>query len=153
MLWKSSGRMGLASRQQFGPVAPVPQRVEFQRHRRPKPQGVDGGIIDHILGHEMNKNVETLAVEHQPRHEALELRRLENDVELRHRVRTPRFIAKATKFDSEFVGNRVSYTFGNWTSGRIEIDMGVIPNGVRHRGPSYVSSTLWCELTFNKRAI
>src|SRR3954452_177086 len=42
-----------------------------------------------------------MAVEHQPRHDALELRVLENDIELRDRMRAARFVAEGAGLDLE----------------------------------------------------
>jgi uncharacterized protein involved in exopolysaccharide biosynthesis len=50
-------------------------------------------VVVGVVGQRVDENVETLAVQHQPRHNFLELRRREREPELRHRVRAPWLVA------------------------------------------------------------
>src|SRR5271166_3699353 len=74
----------------------------------------------------MNQNVEALAVQHQPRHDVLELLRLKDDAELRDRVRADRLVAEGSGSDRETADDRVAQAFGCRPGGRVVIDMGVI---------------------------
>src|ERR1700722_18543569 len=91
-------------------------------------------VIDHVIRQRMNKNVEALAVEHQPRHDTLVRLSPENDVELRDRVWTSRLIGEGARFDGEPTDDRVSQALGDRSGGGVEIDMGVIANGYGHLG-------------------
>ena len=83
------GLPALGTRQQALAIL-RPQDLEPHRHRGAKPQRVLAVIVIRAFGQRMHENVEAFAGEHQPRHDALELRVLENDIELRDRMRAAR---------------------------------------------------------------
>ena len=56
----------------------------------------------------------------------LELFGLEDDVELRDRVRADRLVAEGAGLDGEFVDDRVAQAFGDRLGGGVVIDVGVI---------------------------
>src|SRR6516162_8193511 len=74
----------------------------------------------------MDENVETLAVEHQPRDDAPELRGAEDDLELRHRVRADLLAAEPAELDREFASERLAQFLRDRKSLGIVIDMRVI---------------------------
>src|SRR5262249_40307706 len=74
----------------------------------------------------MDENVKALAVQHQPRHDVLELRDLEEQVELGERKRASRLIPESAGLYSELAEDRVAKAFGNRPGGGIVIDVGVI---------------------------
>src|SRR5262249_20009037 len=80
----------------------------------------------------MNENVEALAVQHQPRHDVLELRGLEDHVELRDGMRSSRLVAESAGLDGELAYDRVAQSLGNRLRRGIVIDVGVIAFELGH---------------------
>src|SRR5689334_17962774 len=97
---RQSGRMLGGGRQQLRGIR-RPQNIEPHRHRRAHPQRILAVVVVGAFGQRMDENVEALAVQHQPRHDFLELSGLEDDVELRNRVRASRFVAEGSRLYSE----------------------------------------------------
>jgi hypothetical protein len=56
-------------------------------------------VVVRAFGQRMNENIETLAVQHQPGHDLLEFLGLEDDPELRDRVRVGAVCGKAACTD------------------------------------------------------
>src|SRR4051812_14842176 len=80
----------------------------------------------------MDENVQSLAIEHEPRHEVLELRRLEDDVELRDGVRPSRLVGEHAGLADERRRDRVAQPFGERPRGGIEIDVRVVALALDH---------------------
>src|SRR6516225_1651168 len=74
----------------------------------------------------MDEDGEPLTVQHQPRYDFLELCRLEDDVELRNRVRASRFIAEGARLYGESFDDCVPQTLSDPPGSGIIIDMSVI---------------------------
>jgi hypothetical protein len=68
----------------------------------------------------------SLAVQHQPGHDLLELLGLEDDAELRDRVRAYRFIAERPGFDGKSADDRIAQAFGGRPGGEVVIDVRVL---------------------------
>ena len=68
----------------------------------------------------------SLAVQHQPGHDLLELLGLEDDAELRNRVRAYRFIAERPGFDGKSADDRIAQAFGGRPGGEVVIDVRVL---------------------------
>src|SRR6201997_4614201 len=83
----------------------------------------------------MDEYVEALAVQHQPRDDVLKLPGLEDDAELRDRVRTDRLVAEGSGSDGEPVDDRLTQPLGGRPAGLVVIDMGVIAFEFGHWGP------------------
>jgi hypothetical protein len=124
---RSLGRVARASRQQISAVGRgPPQTFEPHWHRRADPQRILAVVVIRALRQRMDQHVETLAVQHQPRHDSLELLSLEDDVELRDRVRADRLVAEGSGLDSELADDRVTQPLGERPGGGVVINMGVI---------------------------
>ena len=59
-------------------------------------------ILDRVFGQRMDQHVEPLAVEHQKRHNMLELGGLEDDQHIGDRVGANRPVAETVELDTEF---------------------------------------------------
>src|SRR5215469_4073730 len=84
----------------LGAVVPA-HRVEPQCYRRTQPNRVPRVVVVGVVGQRMDKDVEALAVQHQPRHDGLELRRRKRKPKLRYRVRAPRRVAQVPNLDAK----------------------------------------------------
>src|SRR5262249_28191830 len=114
-----------------------PQNIEPHRHRRAHPQRILAVVVVGALGQRMDENVEALAVEHQPRHDFWELSGLEDDVELRNRMRASRFIAEASRLYRKTSDECGSQTFRDFPGSGIIIDVSVIAFDFGHaKSPS-----------------
>src|SRR5271167_955321 len=87
----------------------------------------------------MDENIETLAVQHQPRHDVPELLGLEDNAELRDRVRAYRLIAESPGFDGELIDDRFAQAFGGRPGGGVVVDVSVVAFEFGHRGSSPLS--------------
>jgi hypothetical protein len=74
----------------------------------------------------VDENVETLTVEHQPRHDILKFRSGERKPELRNRVRAPRLVAQFPDLDAQGSGDLLPQPFGARAGLGVIMDMGVI---------------------------
>ena len=83
----------------------------------------------------MDEHVEAFAVEHEPGHDVLEFRGLEDDVELRDWVRASRLIGEGAGLDCELTDDRVAQPFGDRPLRGFEIDVGVIAFDFSHGVP------------------
>ena len=70
-------------------------------------------VVVGALSQRVDQNIKPFVVQHQPGHDILELLGLEDDVELRDRVRPDRLVAEAAVFDSEFAADRLPQPLGN----------------------------------------
>src|SRR6266496_1577958 len=68
----------------------------------------------------MDENVEAVAVQHQPWHNLLKFGRLEDDVELRDRMRAARLVAQRAAFDLELADQRLAQL------GRPRLGLGIV---------------------------
>src|SRR5215469_9651974 len=121
----------LRARQQAFPVLRA-QNIEPHRHRRTEPQRVLAVVVIRAFGQRMHQNVEAVAVQHQPRHDVLELRGLENHVELRNWVRTDGFVAERTRLGFELGEQRLAQLRRLRLADAIVIDVGVKPADFAH---------------------
>ena len=96
-----AGGAGGVLRQERGSIAAALHRIELERDRLAQPRRIDRVVIDHVVGQRVDKDVETLAVQHQPRHNSLKLLVLEDHLELRHRMRAYPLAAIGPKLDIE----------------------------------------------------
>src|SRR5262249_38706796 len=122
---RQSGRLLGGLRQQLRAIGWL-KNIEPHRHRRAHPQRILTVVVVRALGQRMDEDVESFAVQHQPRHEFLELSGLKDDVELRNGMRASRFVAERSRFYGEFSDDRVPQTLGDPTGSGIIIDMSVI---------------------------
>src|SRR5262249_39676356 len=90
------------------------------------PQRILTVVVVGAFGQRMDEDVQAVTVQHQPRHDFLELCSLEDDVELRNRVRASRFIAEGPRLYGESFDDCVPQTLGGLPSRGIIIDMSVI---------------------------
>src|SRR5262245_25847213 len=83
----SAGVRASASRQQSRRIGTVRQRFDLELNRRAHPKCIVGMVVVLVVAQRMHQDVEPVAVQHQPRHDLLERFFLENDLDLRHRMR------------------------------------------------------------------
>src|SRR5215469_1495276 len=121
----------LVARQLAFPILRA-QNVATHRHRRAESLRVLAVIVIRAFGQRMHQDVEAVAVEHQPRNDILELRGLENHVELRNWVRTDGFVAERTRLGFELGEQRLTQLRRLRLADAIVIDVGVKPADFAH---------------------
>src|SRR4051812_16387877 len=116
----------LRARHQTVAYRRMAQRVGLQRHRPTEPHRKRGVVVIGAVGQRVYQDVEPIAVQHQPGHDVLELRRLEDHVELRDRVRAARFVAEHAGLDLELADDPVAQLCRLRLALGVVIDMGVV---------------------------
>src|ERR1043166_3089746 len=83
-------------------------------------------VVVGALGQRMDENVEAFTIEHQARHDFFELSGLEDDVELRNRVRASGFITEGSRLYAKSSDDCVPQALGDPPGRVVIIDMRVI---------------------------
>src|ERR1700720_3785877 len=94
-------------------------------------------VVVRAFGQRMHQYIEAVAVEHQPRHDVLELRVLENHIELRDRMRAARFVAECTGLDLESAEDRLAQLRRLRLGIGVVIDVGVKSSDFAHLSCSF----------------
>src|SRR5579875_18595 len=107
-------------------------------------------VVDRIVGQRMHQDVETFAVQHQPRYDGGELGGIEDDLELRDGVRADRLAAGTAALDAKPLHELLAQPLGERAGAGIVIDMRVIAANCLGFGGSFVhgvtsreASRLW----------
>src|SRR5690242_15842090 len=87
------------------PAAAVRQRVQFQLDRVAEPDRKTAVVLHRVLGQRMHQHVEPAAVQHQIRHDMLELLGLENDQNIGVRMRSDRRVTEAVDLDRKLLAD------------------------------------------------
>src|SRR6266571_4769776 len=90
-----------ATRQAAAPA--MRQRVQLQLYGVAEPDRVAAVVLDRIGRQRVDEHVEPLTVKHQPRHDMIELVGLEDEQDIRDRVRPARLVAKPVILDAELL--------------------------------------------------
>src|SRR6266851_3238774 len=151
------GSGGDPARQLAAPAAG--QRVKLQLDRVAQPDRVEAVVLDRVQGQRVDQHVEPVPVQHQIRHDMLELIGLEDDQDIGNRVRSARLVTKTVDLDSEFLVDRGTHSLGDTARLlRVVIDVRVIAQvsdgicgSLGHRARSLLSSR-W-HAAFLHRAI
>src|SRR6516162_10709846 len=83
-------------------------------------------VVIRVVGQWVYEYVETLTVQHQPRHHLFELSRRKTKPELWNRMRTPRRVAQFPYFNTQRSGDRFAQLRGACSGLGVVIDMSVI---------------------------
>ena len=105
---------------------PSAEHVEVQIQYAPHPQRAVAVVFEILPGLGMHEHRETAAVEHQPRHDRLELIARERDLVHRFRMRPDGLVSPSTEPDRETPVECLPHRGGIGTARLVVVDVGVV---------------------------